>query len=291
MSLRCVWMLVLFPFCVEIVLAQPRESQHHVAIWGMGGGSAFFEDAGQIRSGICGTGGLGVGYEWARKHFILQTGLDFSCLRGNLQMDDFVHEVPMVDTEGQEYTGRYYFNENEDVYSLGYLQIPILAGARFGKFYFLAGGKIGVNLYGTSNVENLVKSTGQYDEFIGEFENMPNHGFETCEAKADYSVKTGLNCAASLEMGWQLLESEKKFPWMCRLGIVCDYGILDIHTDSYSEPLIKEVSGMPYYWPAMNSLVRSDFFSGKSLRPLFVGVKFTVLFALPKKYDCHCDWN
>ncbi len=275
---------------VGFVSGQPHVDNHRLVVWGMGGYSSLFENADNVASKGRLGGGLGVGYEWNRERFLLQTGVDFSCIGSNWRMEPFVHEVPVVDSEGDAFTGRFHFNENHDVNTLDYLNIPLLAGGQFGRFYFLAGGKVGLNVFGASKVENVVNATALYDEFIGEFEDMPNHGLTEQTVKADYAVQMGLNVAVSAELGWTWLPAaEKKSQWIYRLGLVADYGVLNVHPGGASEETVLALSDAPYR-PVLNSLARTAEFSGTAVHPFFVGVKFTVLFNFKHRWDCHCEW-
>ena len=283
-----VWLSV----CLHVgfVSGQPHVDNHRLVVWGMGGYSSLFENADNVTSKGRLSGGLGVGYEWNRERFLLQTGVDFSCIGSNWRMESFVHEVPMVDSEGDAFTGRFHFNENHDVNTLGYLNIPLLVGGQFGRFYFLAGGKVGLNVFGTSKVENVVNATALYDEFIGEFEDMPNHGLAEQTVKADCAVQMGLNVAVSAELGWTWLPApEKKSQWIYRLGLVADYGVLNVHPGGASEETVLALSDAPYR-PVLNGLARTAEFSGTAVHPFFVGVKFTVLFNFKHRWDCHCEW-
>ena len=283
-----VWLSV----CLHVgfVSGQSHVDNHRLVVWGMGGYSSLFENADNVASKGRLGGGLGIGYEWNRERFLLQTGVDFSCIGSNWRMESFVHEVPMVDSEGDAFTGRFHFNENHNVNTLGYLNIPLLVGGQFGRFYFLAGGKVGLNVFGTSKVENVVNATALYDEFIGEFEDMPNHGLTEQTVKADYAVQMGLNVAVSAELGWTWLPApEKKSQWIYRLGLVADYGVLNVHPGGASEEMVLALSDAPYR-PVLNSLARTAEFSGTAVHPFFVGVKFTVLFNFKHRWDCHCEW-
>ena len=286
----CLLLLVNVLFGVVGLFAQLRPEKHYLTCWGEGGGGFLLNNHVGTKNGGVFDYAVGVGYEWQRRKFILHTGLEFQRFGGVLRTEPFMHEVPMMDTENDEFTGRFYFQENKDAYSLGYVNLPLMVGGQFGRFYCLGGCSLGVNVFGSSLVENKIKSTGYYEEFIGEFEDMPNHGFTTREVTANYRVDMKVNVALSMELGYCIIPSDEKPLWSYRVGLFADYGLLNIHKGTYSEPLILELSGAEYYWPVQNSLLRTTAWSGEKLHPLSVGVKFTVLFSFPEKYDCHCEW-
>ncbi len=276
-------------FTVSWVSAQGRSS---LIVWGEGGYTNMFNDADNIKSlGRAGFG-IGGGYEWRKKSFIIHAGAEFVQFNSVLQMDDFIYELALTDTEGDPYTGKFYFSDNKDRYQLGYINIPVMLGLHFNKFYFMAGGKTGFNVYGKSKMDYGAISAGDYPQFIEDFENMPNHFFDENKVKSSSSVKTKINFALSAEAGISLRSAaEKKSNISYRLAVFCDYGLVNIRDNSYAEDLILDRgNGMPYQ-PGLNSFIRTAELKDKHLNTLFTGLKFTVVFNLGEKRGCNCLWE
>jgi len=282
----------------NVVLAQTVRNKHNIAFWGAGGYSNILNNAHDVRS-LGGVGfGVGGGYELHRRNFIFQTGLELQNLRGVLSLDDFVHtRVNMIDTEGDSYRGNFYFTENRDIYSLGYLNIPLMFGFQGQRFYFLAGGKVGINVFGNSSSRGTIRATGDYPDLLGVFENMPNHFFDTRQARFDSPVEMRLNYMLSAEIGRVFRVSNITY----RLALFCDYGLANIHNNSYREnllvneipmsemPVFGDMVGFlpaPYYRPMLNSLVRSTMLENNFLNSLFVGVRLTMVIGLPERREC-----
>ena len=59
----------------------------------------------------------------------------------------------------------------------------------------------GLNLTGRGRVDDAVASSGRYDSFIDDFEDMPNHGFDTRTERHDYELEAGLNVSLAAEVG------------------------------------------------------------------------------------------
>ena len=265
-------------------------NRHNLLFWTGGGYSSLSSDSNVPSSGRVGYE-VGAGYELRFRNFIMHTGFELQGINSAFVPDDFIHtRYPLVDTQGDLFTGIFYFAKISDYNSLGYVNIPLMFGFSSKKIYFLAGAKVGVNLFGKSTVKSLVKSVGDYDEIsIDHLEDIPHHSFFTREEKNVYPIKMKLNYTASFEVGMNMKPWSKKLS--SRLGLFCDYGLANIHSNSYSDDLIwNKGSDLPYL-PTLGSTIRSSDFRNNTLNSLFVGVKFTLLFGLEGKRDCRCAWE
>jgi len=282
----------------NVILAQSVRNRHNIAFWGAGGYTNILNDADNVRSlGRVGFG-VGGGYELHRRIFILQTGLEFQNLRGVLAHDDFVHRRSnMIDTDGHLYIGSFYYTENRDFNSLGYLNIPLMFGLQGQRFYFLVGGKAGMNLFGNSSSRGTVRAIGDYyyPNLLGPFETP--HEFGIRQTRFDSPVEMRLNYMLSAEIGRVFRVSNITY----RLALFGDYGLANIRNNSYWEnvlrneiplnemPVFGDMIGflpMPYYRPMMNSLVRSAVLENNFLNSLFVGVRLTMVIGLPERREC-----
>lgn len=265
------------------------QDMHNIILWGSGGYSTFLTDAKDINPlGNVGLG-IGAGYELHYKKFLLKTGAEFTFFNQSFKMDNFRHDVWMKDGDIQynEYLGHFDFTENKDFYQLGNINIPLMFGFRTGRVYLLAGGKIGLNVFGTSTTSSSVVSSASYPQFIDEFGNMPDHYLRTLEEKDKYPAKLGLDASLSLEVGFYL-NTENARP-KYRLALFCDYGLLNLHDNSKSENLILNKAQGDMYQPVLNSFMISEPMKDRFVNQLYVGLKFTIEFGLESKHDCLCD--
>ena len=230
--------------------------------------------------------GAGAGYEFRVNKFMVHTGAEFVNLHPNLSLDDFVHHAKMIDNDTQitEYTGHFKFSDNSDRYNLGYVNIPLMFGVDFGRFYFLAGGKVGLNMFSESNVKTTVKSTATYDPFIVDFENMPNHFFTTTEENTNYPIAFDMNISAAFEMGFNFGASDKNNTYY-RLAYFCDYGLATIYTGSQTQNLLVSKHS-DHFQPALNNFLMSN---QTEAAALYTGVKLTVVLGTKKPPICKCE--
>ncbi len=277
-------LLLLFTTTLHVT----AQYKNNLLVWGSGGYSSLLTDAGKIDSkGNVGVG-VGGGYELHYKWFRLQVGAEFTFLNAGLQIHDFVHDVYLRDNEGDYYTGHHYFTDNKDMYRMGNINIPLMLGAQFGGFYFLVGGKAGLNLFTNATMSPTLNITGTYDKYIGDFANIPDHNFGESTDQVKNPVTLGFNAALSAEVGFYLPIGESK-NIKYRLSFFGDYGLLNVHDNSQSQSLMLNIAESPYYKPALNNLMLTENMKGSVVNPLYVGVKFTVLFGLIDRGDCMCE--
>lgn len=211
-----------------------------------------------------------------------------------------------LDLMGQKFDYVYDIKDRKDKYSDLAVQVPILFGVQHKRFYMLAGVKVYAHVYTQSHSTANLNTFGDYAEF-GEFRNMPEYQFFEGE-KLKSSVKTSLNLDldASLEIGGRLgyIDYDSGFDVPkrkieYRLAAFVDYGLLDVHT-SGSKPALKlpasydiDRESPNYVYRTrtmvdnieMNDVMSTDGFAS-AVKNLVVGIKFTILFQMPKAGQC-----
>jgi len=267
----------------------------NMILWGSGGYSTFSNDVSDISSSS-GVGlGIGAGYEVIYKKFMVHLGAEYNHLKVSLEMEPFTVREDMYDSEGDYYIGNFSFIESVDENIVGNINFPLLAGFRFGQFYFFAGGKFGLNLSTNSSVETTVRSTGTYPNFIDDFENMPNHAFGQVKeiSKSSYSIEQNfsMSCEIGMYLGDRQPKNQKKI--LYRLSAFCDYGLTNIHDNTVSEPILINSSEGGGFQPGLNSFMRSTTMKNSTVNMIYAGVKLTAVFGIKvrSKYDCYFNGN
>ncbi|MDR1542943.1 MAG: hypothetical protein LBS50_00750 [Prevotellaceae bacterium] len=215
--------------------------------------------------------------------------------------------VHMVNEEGDPFIMKYDFHGNKDVYNAGYINIPLLMGAKFDNgFYFLVGGKFGLNMFvnGFTNAPDY-STSAIYPQLHDWFSGMYNHSLgdhlSTKDLKVDF--RWGYNIAASAEIGKTFFPN-KKTRWHYRIALFADYGIMSVNlpgnismqnTDgnftgiqpggNESNPMFVRLNPILTSYQAFEN---DNPNIPHSINPLLVGVKFTFLFDLGNKEPCVC---
>jgi hypothetical protein len=279
--------IVLFLICLPNNVA--GQHTHNVLLWGEGGYNSILTNSDLLQSqGGIGYG-AGLGYEFNYKKFVFQTGAGISKNNSAFLMNDFVYSTPLVDSEGDNYTGNFNFSDTEENYDFTNINIPIMVGFRSKKVFLLAGVKAGFNLSGHTKLTTTITSTGIYSQFIDDFENMPDHYFYTESEQYNYPAALALNVSAAFEAGFLLGKYIEGRPTY-RLSAYVDYGLKNIHNNEFSNNLVFPKAETSVFEPQLNSFLLSNIFQTKDLSSIMVGVRLTVRFGIQGPADCKCDF-
>ena len=273
------------------------QSMNNIVLWGSGGYNSFMTSSENVfTKGNMGFD-AGIGYELHYKRLLFQTGAEFGYYNARLGLNDFIQRRDLVDTEGYSYVGNFAFTENIDKYSYGNINIPVMIGMQNRFLYFMVGGKVGINMMGKSIVTNTLKSSGTYDDRYNDdlFDDnvageMLNHDFGTFNQQQEYSIDFNINFSLSAEIGTYIGPAYKdsgkpKY----RLAVYADYGLLDIHNKSKKADLILNNREEPFFFPKLNSYLQANPTVDKKVNPLYIGLKFTVIFQISDKKECTCE--
>lgn len=273
-----------------------KSDQHFVALWANAGYAGLMNNSSEItpRFGIAPA--LGIGYQLRYNTFLLQTGLEGNFAYYTNHVNTRSLEVPMIDTQGKPFTMQASVLKEEDECKTFQLQIPLLLGYEYRYFYFLAGAKAGFNLWGNTSSYSEIKTSGDYQRYIGIFEQMPNHQFTTYNVNCDpYNVRFHLNVMAHAEIGLRLdniyvsndaIRNQNTKPQFY-LSIYADYGLINVHNNNAQGSVINyyetQDKGLQFY---VTPALVSDQMTDCRINPLFVGVKLTMLMEVKAKPAC-----
>ncbi len=208
---------------------------------------------------------LGLGYRLAHGHFLFDVGVgaEYRQMYDGLAALTNVYE-PGVDEEGMQYMGHHSWTDRTAVLSHAGVSLPVMIGGEWGKFYFLAGAKAAVDIWGRSEEKGLYSLEGDYDRYMNAFSGMPAHGFVTDEPYATQPENRALawGVRACAEIGYciagsgdtQIRGMRKTTPkWY--VSLFGEYGVTG-SKDAYT--------------------------------PMLVGVRVTMLMPLPAASVCKC---
>ncbi|GHV34079.1 hypothetical protein FACS1894178_0890 [Bacteroidia bacterium] len=318
----------------------------YINAWLAGGYANILHGKMGIGAKAVGGGGLqfGVGYEYKfNNNVLISTGLEFDWKNSTTKIPYFESQIgriidentgldipngtPIVegmfpaveggfyDTEGHQFAMLYKISKYKDVYNVGYINLPILAGMKFqdklwnsGEYYFLAGLKLGLPIFAHATSKSAHSAYGLYPDAYDAFGNMPEHSFVTDEKTKDKaSVSLGFNLAVSAEVGYDLsylLPFLKDSKVKARIAVFADYSVLSIakkknvNTDNVSTGSFWGTSNTETGDPTLikhNALLSSNqaykaddngspnLNSPYVVNPLMIGVKLTVSYDMVKK--------
>ena len=236
---------------------------------------------------------LGVDYRLFHNNFLFSIGAEGMYQLSANRMEDLDVSIPMIDTEGDLFSMHVQVDKARDLAHMVNVNMPILFGGEWKRFYFMVGPKLSLNLYGVTSSNAEITTYGEYERYYDDFYNMPNHQFQSDQkmTSAVLPMKWNFNILAHLEIGGRIghMFKHKQFrlnPDKVRMYLAgyVDFGLLNLHTGADGEPIFDyretEDEGVQFY---IQPLLRSNIASGQTFRNLNAGIKFTVAFEMPKR--------
>lgn len=243
----------------------------------------------RLKAGVGPGAELGFVYELQHKHFLFQTGVgaEFGYAIFNSDSASAVG-LPAIDMNDDYFLYTYEFGKRRDNYMDLSVELPVLFGGQWNRFYFLAGAKVKFHAMTRAHVKGNLTTFGDYSPVFGDFRDMPEYEFVTDnELTRDVNSSLNLDVAASAEIGMRLGEiyhgtgfDVPKQRTIYRLALFADYGLLNLRKDKGLAPIVTP----PMYIDGhmLEGLTYNDILStanvAKKVNSLFVGLKFTILF-------------
>lgn len=233
--------------------------------------------------------GIGFAYQWQKKRFIMEFGLDVTYNYHHIGLTDTLLSFSMIDTKGTPFQYKGMLANREDISHTMAIAIPMMFGMEFNYLYFLAGINLNLNIFGTSfSCANLTTS-GKYDIFYDELVNIPSHGFaDNQPITSTGNITYNIDIRPSIEFGTVFNNFFKKSK--VHLGIYAEYGILNtLPSNNIEELIIPNLS--QYMQVDMNHFYTTPHAS--YLHNFVVGVRFKAFLQIinNNKNKCRCWWE
>ena len=241
---------------------------------------------------------FGVDYRLYHNDFLFSIGVEGMYEQNFNLIDQLDITIPMRDTEGDIFNMHVHADAPKDMAGMVNVNVPILFGGEWGRFYFMVGPKVSVNLYGTTSSKAMVTTYGEYDRYYDDFYDMPNHQFESNRLTGSPTLPLkwkaqpmnwSVNLLAHAEIGARVnhMYKHKSFhidPDKIRVYVAAyaDFGIFGLSSGGGGEPPFdyrETDKGVQFF---VQPLLLSSLSTGAVFRNLNVGAKCTVAFELPK---------
>lgn len=230
---------------------------------------------------------LGIDYRLYHNTFLFSIGVEGMYELNANQMKDHDEVIPMMDTEGDLFNMHVHVDKSRDLAHMVNVNIPLLMGGEWGRFYFMVGPKVAINVYGATSSSAMVTTYGEYDRAYDDFYNMPNHQFINGQYVGSASMKMAwnFNILAHAEIGGRIghMFKHKQFrinPDKVRMYLAAyvDFGLLNLHTGKGGAPIFgyrETEQGVQFY---SQPLMISNLADGATFRNLNIGIKYTIAF-------------
>ena len=235
---------------------------------------------------------IGADYRLFYNNFLFSFGVEGMYELNVNRIDKIDEIIRMRDTEGQLFNMHVRVDKARDLSHMATVNIPLLFGGEWGRFYFLVGPKVSLSLYGSASSTSEFTTYGEYDEYYDDFYNMTNHQFSSGQVTSSgvIPVKWNMNVMAHLEVGARVnhMFKHKQFrinPDKVRMYLAAymDFGVLNLYTSVNGKPIFeyKETDqGVQFY---VQPLMLSDRANNAVFRNLNVGIKYTIAFEMPRR--------
>lgn len=277
--------------CASAFSKLSPETTHFISLHGDLGYSALLNTIpGQQHAPGLNTN-IGADYRLFHNNFLFSVGLEgMYDLNANM-LDEHDESIRMRDTEGDIFNMHVHVDKSRDLTHMVNLNLPLLFGGEWGRFYFLMGPKLSLNLYGSTSSTALVTTYGEYEQYYDDFYDMPNHQFASGQPMSSGLLPLGWNMQilAHLEVGGRVghMYRHQQFrlnPDKVRMYVAAyvDFGLLNLHSNSGGAPIFEyreTDQGVQFY---IQPLLRSSLADGATFRNFNIGVKYTIAFEMPK---------
>lgn len=297
----------------RVAAYQTRDIDHRLGFWGQVGYSAIFPSAFNVfePAAVGGVGGgAGFGYQLRYKQFLMTTGVEFQSYNSLTNLNN----IPLQSYGVQEYATMQYhykFDDMQDKWSTGYVQIPLLFGMELPMWYWQAGAKVGLNIYAKSSVSTTLTTSVSDNELVDDLVNMQNHQlgvsfYDMEETGKPISLNFNPNVALAAEVGIKLdkwlqptvkrgrrMTPMQKFAsnMHYQLALFAEYGVMNIYNPNLAEGRTNDIPadfgsvlGKPANTQlAYTSSLETSSAAGAKLNPFLVGVKLAMMCDLPRK--------
>jgi len=206
---------------------------------------------------------IGLGYHLRHQHFLMNIGVEAAYRYQWQYLTDADAPSDAIDSEGEPYIRHERridrVASNRDLL----IHVPVLFGGQFNNAYFFVGPVYSIRCAGWSKENGVISITGTPAYYLGEYHDMPEHGFMTGEKYTtdDQRMATMSDVLLHVEAGARLLPYEDaeisafSKPFALYLGAYAEYGFLHMSDG----------------WADFN-----------------LGVRLRMVFNLPKPHHCIC---
>lgn len=294
---KCVLLIVcLFVALLSVQAARPRAT-HEPGVWIAGGYHGLLLPSGSDKRLLNGyEASLGFDYCLSFRRFLFHTGIGGCLARVNSKGGNASVALPnSVDADGYVFTFVYDLTARSDRYTSISVQVPLMVGAQFDRFYFLLGTKFALTAMAQSTTSLNVSSYGDYPQFLDPFTGMPEHQyFDATAKKATSEVSFAPDIKGAVEIGAQVIKPEENGQPSLRIALYADMSILNIMTSTRRQAPVDHPSTFTdtdMLTPVTpNPYLSTTLVGNGDIRRLAAGVKVVLSFPYTPKKCYPCRW-
>jgi hypothetical protein len=267
-------------------------TKHYLSLSGEVGYYSLLENMEDVRTRGGAGGALGLGYEMRYNNFWFGLGLDFQYGSSTMTTAGYNVDRELIDTQGKHVNFHYEVQSYTDTQHDFRIGLPILFGFYTNGIYGGAGIKFSLAPYTATTPTIHYRTTGGYEKYIDDFEDMPNHFYTEYTMKGRSVVEIRPQAHVIAELGYDILNKERMSAYaLCsvlKVALYAEYGLNSCMKGTMHEADTYDVD------PVNPTILNPrSYYANKDLRnarivPLFVGIKVTFMLRI-KTANCRCD--
>lgn len=280
--------------CIVMMISLSVFSDSWWSVWGSAGFPMQLDNSKQTSAMISAGGYVGTGWTYRYQHFLMNIGIETGYTVRKVSITHPQIIFNRTDENMHEYMYNVTTTNHTDTEQAIEINVPLLFGAEFQRFYFLLGPEFNYRFLGNIKSRALVSTTGDFDRYYETLEDMPNHGFwNNKSVEASHPMHTNWDIQFRFEVGAMLYPNKRysnaHTSPQCRLGAFVDYGIRNMAQPG-SETMIQMTDDLAQPVNLSPFALAKDSESA-SIHNFMVGIRCCVMIPLSKqhKYPCHCD--
>lgn len=255
------------------------DNYHFLSVALAGGYSSLDENVpGAVTTGKF-SGQGSIGYEFRRAGLWINVSGQLAMVNAETEFEPFAAKKRGADDTGDPGVFTYSIKQT-DTHRWVTAGVPIMIGYYVTGFYFGFGAKVAFNLSSHSDTKGSYDLSMKYDNKVGDFINIPGHGYTATYFDQSHSVRMEPHGAIIGEIGYDLLSGISTNSETChilKIGFYFEYGLNSVFNPV--EPSTRLVINQQNATQAkVNPYFTSSLKSDERVAPYFLGVKLTYLF-------------
>lgn len=268
------------------------DDKHYFSISASGGYFTLLESIDEIKTKGGAAGLFGIGYEFRFRHFYLATGVDVQYGVSTLTMAPFDVHAQILDTQGKPVNYHYHIEGYTDRQKDFRFGIPLMLGFYTNSVYLGVGAKFAYAPQTISYPTITYQTYGSYEQYIEDFENMPNHFYTTYTTTGRNEVKMHPQGYVIAELGYDILNKERQSNYaLCsvlKIALYAEYGLNSCMTGAKFDQQSYEVNETNPSLLNVDAYYACHDLSRKRVVPFYVGVKVSFLLRI-RTANCQCE--
>ena len=267
-------------------------SKHYFSLSASGGYYSLQENIPEVTTRGGGAGMLGFGYEMRYKGFFVSAGVDLQYGGSTMTMPAYDVHREMYDTQGKRVSFHYSVDSYTDTQYDFRVGVPVMLGFYTNGIYGGVGAKFSYAPHTITTPTIHYVTTGTYERYIADFEDMPNHFYTEYTTPGKNEVKMHPQGSIIAELGYDVLNKERMTNYaLCsvlKVALYAEYGINSCMDGNEHDEQTYGINAANPSQLTIDSYYARANLDNARIVPFYVGVKVTFMLRI-RTSNCRCE--